>query len=84
VIGILLICTGFVLFLLPFSLKAYQTKGYQSPMLIAFFVVGGLCIISFALYEKFLAPKSFIPFQLLTDRSVVSACILASCLFISF
>jgi hypothetical protein len=82
--GVLLICTGFVLFLLPFSLKAYQTKGYQSPMLIAFFVVGGLCIVFFALYERYLAPKSFIPFNLLTDRSVIGACLLASFLFISF
>ena len=47
-------------------------------------VIGGLLIIAFALYEKFLAPKTFIPFGLLTDRTVIGACILAAVLFISF
>ena len=84
VIGLILICAGFALVLLPFSLASYQAKGWHSSMIIAFFVVGGICLLVFPLYEKFLAKKSFIPFSLLTDRSVIGACLLAAFLFISF
>lgn len=41
-------------------------------------------MILFALYEKYLSPRSFIPFELLTDRTVMSACGLAAFLFTSF
>jgi hypothetical protein len=47
-------------------------------------VIGGLCLVAFVNYEKFLAPKSFIPFSLLLDRSVIGACLLSCFLFISF
>lgn len=70
VVGVLLICAGLALFLLPFSLYSYQPKGWQSPMIICMIVFGGLLLIAFALYEKYLAPKTFIPFSLLTDRTV--------------
>jgi hypothetical protein len=53
-------------------------------MIIAFFVVGGICLLVFPLYEKFLAKNSFIPFSLLTDRSFIGACLLSAFLFISF
>jgi hypothetical protein len=46
------------------------------------FVFGCLFIISFALYERFLAPKTFIPYSLLMDRTVFGACILAAVLFL--
>jgi len=45
---------------------------------------GGLLLIAFALYEKYLAPVTFIPFDLLFDRTVLGACILAAVLFVSF
>ena len=80
----LLISSGFVLFLLPFSLHTYQTKDWASGLVISMLVIGILCMIAFVLYEKFLAKKSFIPFYLLKDRSVIGACMLAMFLFISF
>jgi hypothetical protein len=84
VIGLLLISAGFSLFLLPFSLAAYQKKKWESPLIIAFLVVGIVLLILFALYERFLCPTPFIPFHLLTDRSVLGACLLVAFLFISF
>jgi hypothetical protein len=80
----LLIIAGFSLFLLPFSLASYQYKTWGSATIIAMLVVGLLCLIAFPLYERFLSPKSFIPFRLLTDRSVIGACLLSSCVTISF
>ena len=83
-IGLLLIIGAFSLILLPVSLANYQTKGWGSATVIAMLIVGAVCLITFPIYEKFWSRKSFIPFYLLTDRSVVGACLLASFLFISF
>jgi hypothetical protein len=82
--GLLLLCAGLALFLLPFSLYSYQPKGWQSPMVICMIIFGGLLLIAFSLYEKFVAPVTFIPFHLLTDRTVVGANTLAAVLFVSF
>lgn len=53
-------------------------------MIIAMLVIGISCLIAFIFYERFLAKKSFIPFYLLKDKSVIGACFLAMFLFISF
>ncbi|KAJ4287132.1 MFS siderochrome iron transporter 1 [Collariella sp. IMI 366227] len=84
VIGLLLITAGMAFFLLPFNLYVYQDKLWKAPIIIAFFIVGGLLLIAFALFEKFFAPKTFIPYELLMDRTVLGACILAGVLFVSF
>ncbi|KKY19248.1 putative siderophore iron [Phaeomoniella chlamydospora] len=70
VIGILLLATGLSLFLLSFSLYSYQTEQWKSPMIICFVIFGSLLIVAFALYEKYLAPVTFIPWTLLMDRTV--------------
>ena len=53
-------------------------------MIIAMWVIGGVCLIVFPFYEKYYSKKTFIPFYLLTDKSVIGACLLAMFLFISF
>jgi len=84
VVGLLLIVTGLALFLLSFSLYGYQTQGWKSPLVISFIVIGGLLCIVFVLWEKYWAPVTFIPYDLLTDRTVLGACVLCANLFISF
>ncbi|KAF4619758.1 hypothetical protein D9613_004732 [Agrocybe pediades] len=82
--GLFLICAGLALFLLPFSLYSYQGDGWRSAMIIAMIIIGGLLIIAFAVWERYFAPKTFIPYGLLVDRTVLGACILSGVLFISF
>jgi hypothetical protein len=84
VVGLFLIAGGLALFLLPFSLFSYQANGWKSALVISMIVIGGLMLIAFGLYEKYVAPKTFIPWGLLTDRTVLGACILAATLFIEF
>ncbi|KAK3690258.1 major facilitator superfamily domain-containing protein [Podospora appendiculata] len=84
VLGLLLITAGLALFLLSFNLYTFQTLRWKAPMIIAFIVVGGVLIIAFAFYEKYFAPKTFIPYELLMDRTVLGACILSAVLFVSF
>ncbi|KAL1640675.1 hypothetical protein SLS58_006689 [Diplodia intermedia] len=69
--GILLLGAGMALFLLPFSLYSYQADGWRSPMIIAMIVVGAALVAAFVLWERFLAPVTFIPFGLLADRTVL-------------
>lgn len=68
--GILILATGMALFLLPFSLYSYQSRGWQSPMVISMIVIGGVLLIFFGIYERFFAIKTFIPFRLVADRTV--------------
>lgn len=44
-------------------------------MIICMLVFGGVLIILFVLWEKFLAPKSFIPFSLLKSRTLIGGSI---------
>lgn len=82
--GLFLLMGGLVFFLLPFSLWSYQDGRWNSPLVIAFLIIGGLMLIGFALFEKFVAPKTFIPYELLLDRTVLGACIVSGVFFISF
>ena len=82
-IGPLLIIARMALFLLPFSIYSYQAEEWRSPMIIAMIIVGGLLLIAFALYEKYLAPVTFIPFEILTDRTVIAAGVIYVFVFFS-
>lgn len=82
--GLLLLIGSLVFFLLPFSIFSFFPGGYKSGICIAFWVVGIVLAIVFALYEKYIAPKTFIPYTLLTDRTVVGACILSGVFFVSW
>ncbi|KAK0724543.1 major facilitator superfamily domain-containing protein [Lasiosphaeris hirsuta] len=84
VVGLFLITAGLALFLLPFSIYHHQAEQWKSPLIIAFIVVGGVLIIGFAFWEKYFARVTFIPYELLMDRTVLGACILAATLFVSF
>jgi len=83
-VGLILLSAGVALFLLPFNLYTLQENGWRSPLIICLLVFGIVLIISFALWERFLAPKTFIPYSLLLDRTVLGACILATTLFVSY
>lgn len=82
--GLFLLTAGLALFLLPFSLYTRQAEGWKSPMIICMVVFGCVLVIAFALFEKFVAPKTFIPYELLLDRTVMGSCILGSILFIEY
>ncbi|KAI1926097.1 hypothetical protein LOZ12_000476 [Ophidiomyces ophidiicola] len=70
-IGILVLAAGMALFLLPFSLWTFQGQKWKAPLIICMIIFGGLLLIFFVIYEKYIAPVTFIPFKLLTDRTVL-------------
>ncbi|KAI5296047.1 hypothetical protein KEM52_005910, partial [Ascosphaera acerosa] len=75
VVGLLLLCAGLSLFLLPFSIYTYQAAGWRSPLIICLIIFGGLSIIAFACWERWFAPKCFLQYSTLTNRTVVGACL---------
>lgn len=83
-VGLLLITGGLALFLLPFSLYSYQGAGWKAPMIYLMITFGGLLCIAFVFWEKYIAPKKFLPYELLKDRTILGACMLAMISFIEF
>ncbi|KAJ7127159.1 hypothetical protein C8R44DRAFT_874231 [Mycena epipterygia] len=49
--GLLLVGTAFTLILLPFTLYTTADNGWKNPSLIAMFVVGGILLIAFGVWE---------------------------------
>ncbi|EOA92288.1 uncharacterized protein SETTUDRAFT_84837 [Exserohilum turcica Et28A] len=84
VVGLFLVCGGFSLLLLPFPLAAYQTDRFASPMVICMIVFGAILLGLFVVWERFYARKSFFPFYLMKNRSVIAACLLGGNSWIAF
>lgn len=82
--GLLLVIAGLTFFLLPFNLYSYQRDGWKSPLILSMLIVGLVFLAAFIMYEKYLAPITFMPYELLTDRTVLGACVLATVLFVSY
>ncbi|KAI6783661.1 Siderophore iron transporter-like protein [Emericellopsis cladophorae] len=84
VVGLVLIIAGLGLFLLSFNIQPRQSAGWEAPIVLVFLLVGLLLLVAFGVWEKFFAPVKFMPFELLTDRTVAGACLMAATLFVSF
>ncbi|KIK69351.1 hypothetical protein GYMLUDRAFT_80634 [Collybiopsis luxurians FD-317 M1] len=74
--GLILLGFGWSLLLLPFSLKTYASGGWHNPSLIAMMVVGGILLICFVLYERYVARMPSFPKRLLTNRTFICAVII--------
>ncbi|KAL0257650.1 hypothetical protein SLS55_006813 [Diplodia seriata] len=74
--GVILIAAGLVLFLLPFSLAESAEQEWRTAHIIVMLVIGVACLIGFAVFERWVAPKPFIPYSLLLSRNIMGACLL--------
>lgn len=78
--GLLLLGFGWTLLLLPFSLSVNADNGYKNPSLIAMFVVGGICLIAYCVYEAVWAKFPTAPIRLLKNRTFITAVIVGGSL----
>ncbi|KAL3483756.1 major facilitator superfamily domain-containing protein [Aspergillus germanicus] len=76
VIGIFLMIGGVILFLTAFNIAGNTAGEWASAKIIAMIVIGFVVLVAFAVYERWGAPKPFIPYNLITNRTVVAACLL--------
>lgn len=82
-IGIILAMAALSLLMLPLSLAGYQADKWKSPTIIGLLCTGAVCLVLFAVYEKY-APKTFIRYELLKNRNILAACLLGGNTWISF
>ncbi|KIX01204.1 uncharacterized protein Z518_08929 [Rhinocladiella mackenziei CBS 650.93] len=84
VIGLLILATGLSLFLLAFNIYSYQPDTWRSPLIICFLIFGGLLIIAFGFWEAKFAPITFVPWELLKNRTVIFTYTMAASLYIGW
>ncbi|KAI5365877.1 Putative major facilitator superfamily, MFS transporter superfamily [Septoria linicola] len=83
-VGCVLLMLAFILFLLPFSLQSYGRADFSSATFIAMVVIG-LCLFPvFYIWERYFARVHFVRWELVRERTVLGACILAAVLYFSF
>jgi len=84
VIGVVIFSVGLVVFFLPFDIAASAPNGWASGYIIAMIVVGVIMLVVFTLYETYLAPVPLLNWRLLTNRTVIGACLLDATYQISY
>ncbi|KAI7884201.1 MFS general substrate transporter [Lichtheimia hyalospora FSU 10163] len=75
-LGVFMFSAGLTVFLLPFNIADSAPNGWATAYIIAMIVVGFVMLIIFILYETFIAPTPLFNFALLSDRTVIGACLL--------
>lgn len=74
--GLVLLGFAFSLILLPCSLYSYASGGWRNPSMIAMEVVGGVLLISYGIYEIWLAPFPLLPRRVLLNRTFICCVII--------
>lgn len=82
--GITLAGTGLTFLLLPFSIAGSAGSKWSSPFIICMLILGLVVTVAFVLFERYFAPKPFVPFQLLLSRNVMGSFTLSATLFTAY
>ncbi|GAA5993628.1 hypothetical protein JCM11641_001034 [Rhodosporidiobolus odoratus] len=82
--GLILFGAGWACVLVPITLVNKATLWWDSGKIIALLVVGGVTLIAFVLYERFLAVKPLFPFRFFKSYTVVVCALIGFFDFVSF
>ncbi|CZS74155.1 unnamed protein product [Fusarium graminearum] len=83
VVGMVLTIAGFSLILTPLNIATRAPNGWKTDYIIAMLVVGIVCLVGFAAWEKWYAKVPYVPFKFLKDRTILGACLLSAFLNMS-
>ncbi|CAG8128970.1 unnamed protein product [Penicillium salamii] len=83
-LGVVIFSIGLVVFFLPFSIASSAPKGWGSGYIIAMIVVGFVMLGIFIVWELKFAPTPLFDFSILSDRTVIGACLLDATYQISY
>ncbi|GAA5850578.1 hypothetical protein JCM5353_006807 [Sporobolomyces roseus] len=75
--GLLLFVAGFGMILVTVTIANGKGSHWSDGHCIALLTVGGVCIVAFGLWERFVARHPLIPFTLLTNRTVIVCFLIA-------
>ena len=75
-VGLLLLSAALSLILMPLNLAANARDGWRNERILTMLIVGGLCAVSFVLWEinPRLARKPVLSMKLLRNRTVLAGC----------
>ncbi|KAK5135545.1 hypothetical protein LTR08_005180 [Meristemomyces frigidus] len=84
VFGLLLICAGFSLILIPLTIGSRAS--WHNPSILAMLIIGAICLVGFPFWErsKTLAPRAFFPRALAKNRTVIAGLAFAFFYFMAF
>jgi hypothetical protein len=77
VFGLLLLCAGLTVLLVPFGIVKELEGGWKSVTIGCMIPIGLVMLGFFGVWEYFWAYKRVLPFHLMKDRSIVGSCLLA-------
>ncbi|CAG8041732.1 unnamed protein product [Penicillium olsonii] len=83
-LGVVIFSIGLVVFFLPFSIASSAPNGWGSGYIIAMIVVGFVMLGIFLVWELRFAPTPLFDFSILSDRTVIGACLLDATYQISY
>ena len=66
---------GLCLTLLPITMANIVDNGYRNTVIIVMLVVGFVSMIGFVVWEKWLAPVTYMPWALMRDRNLIGGCL---------
>lgn len=83
--GVILLIAGLGLTLVPLSLTGSSNADrWSSPSFISMIIVGAVALVAFGVWDGRFAKTPIIPFSLIRNRSVVSACLLGMFDFLAY
>ncbi|KAE8210810.1 hypothetical protein CF319_g1275 [Tilletia indica] len=83
-IGLLLLCAGLLLILIPLKLQASKPEGWGDGSIIAMLTIGAICLLALAPFEYFLSPKPIIKKRFILNKDVVFPALIGFFDFVSF
>ncbi|CAD6917951.1 unnamed protein product [Tilletia controversa] len=83
-IGLLLLCAGLLLILLPLKLQASKPDGWSNASIIAMLTVGSVLLLTLVAYEHFLAPHPVIKKRFILNKDVIFPALIGFFDFVSF
>lgn len=72
--GSFLLCAGFAMFLLPFTLAGTTPSRWSTPWIIALIVVGAATLVGLVFYEGLVAKHPILPARYFKNSSIVLCC----------
>ncbi|KAL9937665.1 hypothetical protein V8E36_003210 [Tilletia maclaganii] len=83
-IGLVLLCAGLLLLLIPLKLQANKPEGWSDSSIIAMLTCGAFFLVALGPFEYFLSPNPVIKRRFITQKDVIFPALIGFFDFVSF
>jgi hypothetical protein len=81
---LVLLCAGLSVLLFPIGLGVKLDYAWESTTVLTMIMIGFVLLVLFGAWEYYKATKTFIPFSMMKNRSVIAACLMSFTRFLAF